>query len=228
VSAVAYQAGLDTFYAEFAQLEAEGKELNRPFRAGGKATKMFPNKEDRTWWMAEGPKMVHAYYTWRQQHPELQIWHTPEGAPGIELQCTIELEDGTLLKGLIDRVFQDKNTGELMIVDLKTGKPPSSPLQLAVYRLMLKQTFGVEPAYGSYWMGRSGTLDSVHDLRKYPTEMISRWMRDVNKAIKQDIFVPNIAMHCGWCGLRNNCYAWNTDVQKPDFLNDITIESKGN
>jgi RecB family exonuclease len=219
MSQVAYDAGLAAFREAFAAEEA--KAPDGPWRAGGRATKKFPNKEDKTWWLSEGPTMVHNYYTWRQQNPSLDIWHTPEGVPAIELGVVVTLPGDVVLKSYIDRIFVDKTTGKTMIVDLKTGKPPKGGLQLAVYRLALQQQFGESPDYGAFWMAREGTLDKVYELDQYPLPMVQRWMRDVKKAIDMQIFVPTISMLCDYCGVRKFCYAHGATEYVPDFDSDL-------
>lgn len=219
MSQAAYDAGLAAFREAFAAEEAKAPE--GPWRAGGRATKKFPNKEDKSWWMAEGPTMVHNYYNWRQQNPNLDIWHTPEGVPAIELGVVVNLPGGVTLKSYIDRVFVDKATGQTMIVDLKTGKPPKGGLQLAVYRLALQEQFGESPDYGAFWMAREGTLDKVYNLGEYPLPMVQRWMRDVKKAIDMQIFVPTISMLCDYCGVRKFCYAHGATEYIPQFDSDL-------
>lgn len=224
MSAVAYEAGLAEFRRAFA--EEEAKAPSGTWRAGGRATKAYPNKEDKTWWMSEGPTMVHNYYNWRMQNTNLDIWHTPEGVPAIELGISVTLPGDVTLKSYIDRVFVDRVSGETMIVDLKTGKPPQAGLQLAVYRLALQQQFGEAPRYGAFWMGRQGTLDKVYDLDTYPIPMVERWMRDVKKAIDMQIFVPHINMMCDYCGVKKFCYAHGSTEYIPDFASDLLEEKQ--
>lgn len=217
----AYEAGMAAFRESIAQAEADN--AGKPWRSGGRATKAYPNKEDKTWWMAEGPTLVHNYYTWRLKNPNLDIWVTPEGTPAIELGISVNLPGDVTLKSFIDRVFVDKVTGETMIVDLKTGQPPKSGLQLAVYRTILQEQFGNAPTYGAYWMARSGTLDTVYNLNQYPDEMIQRWMRDVKKAIDARVFVPNITNLCNTCGVQKYCYAFGNTQYQPDFMDDLGV-----
>jgi putative RecB family exonuclease len=219
-----YEVGLATFRESFAEAEAKG--AGKPWKAGGRATKKFPNKEDKTWWMAEGPTMVHNYYNWRMQNPNLEVWRAPDGTPGIELDMNVTIVGNVIVKGKIDRVFQDKNTGQLIIVDLKTGKPPASGLQLAVYRLALDAQFGVSPDYGAYWMARVGTLDKVWNLNEYPIKMVSRWLRDTKKAIDMGVFIPHTGILCDYCGVRKHCYAFGNNEYIPDFDNDLNGEDK--
>jgi hypothetical protein len=77
MSQTAYDAGLDAFRASMAEAVEAG--AGKPWRAGGRATKQYPNKEDESWWMSEGPTMVHNYYNWRLGNPNLDIWRTPQG-----------------------------------------------------------------------------------------------------------------------------------------------------
>lgn len=218
----AYDIGLKTFNEEFDRLLAEGE--GKPWRAGGRTTKAYPNKEDAAWWRTNGPTMVWNYYTWRQQNPNLEIWTTPAGKPAIEVGIETVLPNNTPLKSFIDRVFQDKNTGELLIVDLKTGKPPASGLQLGVYRLALKEIFNVDVRYGAYWMGREGTLTQAYNLDQYAPDMVSRWIRNTYKAINLELFTPHVGQHCGWCGVAKHCYTQNPASMKPAFNNDIESE----
>jgi hypothetical protein len=227
VSNRAYEAGLTTFRDEMGEAEAKG--AGKLWRAGGRVSKKYPNKEDKTWWLAEGPTMVHKWYNFRMTNPNLDIWHTPEGIPAIELAIDVELPGGVILKSHIDRVMVDVNTNETIIVDLKTGQPPKSGLQLAVYRLAIQQQFGKDqaPRFGSYWMARAGTLDTVYDLEQYNPDMVARWLRDVRKAIDLGIFVPNTNNWCSSCGVKNYCYTQGNMQYAPDFLGDLKEGSDG-
>lgn len=224
MSNVAYDAGLAAFRAYLD--EEAAKYQGRNIRSSGRATKQYPNKEDRSWWLSEGPAMVHAYYTWRLGNPNLEIWHTPEGKPAIELDVNVNLPGGVTVKAYIDRIFEDKVTGQKIIVDLKTGKMAQSGLQLAVYRTILQQQFGEAPDYGAYWMARTGTLDTVHDLRQFPTEMIERWLRDVKKAIDLNLFVPHLSSACDYCGVKQFCYAQGSNEYVPHFASDLLEEKQ--
>lgn len=219
MSTAAYEAGLAAFRDTLAAEEANAPSGN--WRASGRKSKKFPAGENKDWWLSEGPTMVHNYYNWRMKNPNLEIWHTPEGVPAIELGVVVNLPGDVTLKSYIDRVFVDKETQQTIVVDLKTGKPPTSALQLAMYRMALQEQFGQSPRYGAYWMGREGTLDSLHDLDVYPIPMVQRWMRDVSKAIQMRVFVPSVGQQCGYCGVRKFCYAHGASEYTPQFDNDL-------
>lgn len=224
MSGIAYDAGIAAFHEYISLKETELSD--KPWRTGGRASKKYPNKEDRSWWMSEGPAMVHNWYNWRMTNPQLDVWTTPEGAPAVELGINVQLPGDVILKAYIDRIMVDLDTQETIIVDLKTGQPPKSGLQLAVYRLALQQQFGVAPKYGAYWMARGGTLDTVYDLTSYGDDMVARWMRDVKKAIDQELFVPNITMMCNSCGVKESCYAYSGNMTyAPDFKSDLGVSN---
>jgi hypothetical protein len=214
----ALNAGLEAFRGYMAEAVEAGK--GKTWRAGGRATKAMPNKEDGTWWGSNGPSMVQGYYQWRLKNPTMSIWHTADGVPAIELEINVTLPGGIVLKCFIDRIFQDPQ-GNLMIVDLKTGKEPTNALQLATYALAVKQQFGIDIKYGSYWMAREAKLGTIHDLDFMPRDMVARWIRDVDKAIKAEIFVPNLTSWCNSCGLQKSCYAYGEEKYKPSFNSDL-------
>jgi hypothetical protein len=185
------------------------------WRTGGRASKAWPNGEDESWWRIEGPKQIETYVAWREANPNLVVWDHA-GVPAIEMNVSAIVGDITV-KGFIDRVFVDVETGELLIVDLKTGKnTPHSPLQLAFYRLLLEKTVGITATFGAYWMSRSGTLSTVHNLDRYSEDMLYRWLSNVKKSIELGLFTPHVGMMCGSCGVREYCYAVNPEV-KPFF-----------
>ena len=220
MSGIAYDAGIAAFHEYVSQKETEL--ADKPWRAGGRASKKYPEKENRDWWMAEGPSMVHNWYNWRMTNPNIDVWTTPDGQPAVELGVNVPLPGGVILKAYIDRIMVDTNTGETIIVDLKTGQPPKSGLQLAVYRLALQQQFGIAPQFGAYWMARGGTLDTVYDLTFYGDDMVARWMRDVKKSIDQELYVPNMTMMCNSCGVKESCYAYSGNMEHaPDFRSDL-------
>ena len=95
-----------------------------------KPTKAMPNGEDYTWWAQNGPAYVQSWITWRQNNPSLHILTMDDGKPAIELDVRVDIEaDGELiqLKGFIDRVFVDSNTGEVLIVLSTASRRASSP-----------------------------------------------------------------------------------------------------
>ena len=57
-----------------------------------------------------------------------------------EQRVEVELEDGTLLRGFVDRI-DVAPTGELRVVDYKTGKAPPEARALAEFKAMFQMKF---------------------------------------------------------------------------------------
>jgi len=172
-------------------------------------------KETGKWWLQEAPKMVDNYIQWRKNNPTLMPWVTPDGEVAIEIGIDIKITEHTTVKGFIDRVFEDTETGELIIIDFKSGKTIPNTIQLAWYRLLLNDRYGVSPKYGAYWMARNGTLDSIHDLDRFPVETVRVWADDVYQNIQKKIFAPSVSYDCKDCGLATMCYTQNKNLPVP-------------
>ena len=198
-------------------------------RAGGRPTKAMPNGEDYAWWASNGPAFVQSWITWRQMNPSLHILTMEDGTPAIELDVRVDIEaDGEpiQLKGFIDRVFVDTNTGEVLIVDLKTGKMSPGPMQLAFYRRALKAAYGIDAPYGAYWMAREGSLSAIHNLSVFSDDMVDYWVAKTYAGIKNEIFLPHVSMMCRGCGVREHCYVHNPNALFPPVFTHTTDDSK--
>lgn len=214
--------GLEAFQASITEALAE-VEPGTQIRAGGRPTKANPGGEDLAWWQNQGPAYIQSWITWRQQNPNLHMWQVND-QPAIELQVSAQIDvDGepVELKGFIDRVFVDADTGTLLIVDLKTGKSTPEALQLAFYRRALKATYDVHAQYGSYWMAREGTLSGVVDLDNYPDEAVDYWIAGTVRGIRNEIFLPRVSSMCKGCGVRDHCYIFNRNATFSPFNSNI-------
>lgn len=203
------------------------------FRAGGRVSKAFPNKEDASWWQANGPEMVDAWISWRKSLPNWQIWETPAHEPAIELELNGTIGE-TPVKAFLDRIFIDTNTGELSVVDLKTGsREPDNPLQLGFYKVLVQKCLGVEVNTGYYWMSRKGGLGQAHDLTRFNEHLIGSMLKQFEKAIESEVFIPHLTSMCGTCGVRRGCYAAGGeeakryDVLHPEYKPVFTTEKEG-
>jgi|TARA_R110000782_G_scaffold133893_1_gene226260 putative RecB family exonuclease len=221
MSARAYEAGLAGFHKYFDE-DVASKPEGTVFRAGGRVSKKYPNKEDASWWKAKGPEFIHNWYNFRMTNPHLDIWTAPDGTPAIELQVAAKIPGDVILKGYIDRVMVDTNTGKTIIIDLKTGQAPKSGLQLAIYRLAMLEQYGEAPEYGSYWMARTGVLDTIYELEDYSPKMVARWLRDAKKSIDLNIFIPNTNNWCDYCEVKDMCYTRGNKQFAPTFDADLT------
>lgn len=200
--------GRNLFQRHFEEAIAEEVERNQndpsTWRASGRASKQWPNKEDRSWWEANGPEMVASWVRWRKANPDLRI----AGNVGVELEIEVPFADDLPpTKMYLDRLFERPN-GSLLVVDIKTGTfKPADALQLGVYASGVELTRGVRPAEGAYWMARKGDAGSTIPLDAYSVEYIAKLQRRYLNGVKHDIFLPRPSTLCDSCSVKDSCYA---------------------
>lgn len=167
-------------------------------RAGGRASKQYPNRENREWWEDNGPILVNQYMQWKTDSG-YQPLH-------VELEFDTTIYD-VPVRGFIDRVYVNPD-GEMVVVDLKTGqREPASQLQLATYRVALLKQYDMHVDYGSYYMARKGTLGVTWALHKYNEDMIGKWYHDAKRGIESEIFIPHVTSMCQTCSVAPYCVA---------------------
>lgn len=169
------------------------------WKASGRVTKAFPNKEDAAWWQKNGPKQLENWEQFRMNG--WQIFDI-NGTPAIEIEILAMMED-VPVKMALDRVMVTPS-GELVIVDIKSGRTTPDWLQLAFYAAGMELTLDIRPKWGTYWMARTGVTTAMIDLDKYPTEDIIKFVKKFDHARKNDIFLPNLS-HCSRCGYNQIC-----------------------
>ena len=177
-------------------------------RAGGRATKEWPLKENGQWWTANGPRMLGDYQRWTYQMFNLgwQWWNPVGENIAVELPVNFELGD-VLIKGYIDRVMVN-SSGELVVVDLKTGAhKPASTMQLGVYSVGIQKIFGVKPTLGAYYMARKNELSEMNSLIHYTEELLGSWFSKGKQGIEQELFIPHVTSMCGTCSVAPYCIA---------------------
>jgi len=175
-----------------------------PWRAGGRATKANPNKEDAEWWLANGPRMVDYWIQFRDDSG-WKIWDTPAGIPAIETEMNQQI-NGVNIKAFLDRIMVAPS-GELVIVDIKTGAEPKSQTQLGIYAVLVEKTFGIRPQLGSYFMARTGELTTPVSLERFTEARLGSWAKGFEIAVSNKIFIPSTGFMCGTCSVNSSCYA---------------------
>jgi PD-(D/E)XK nuclease superfamily len=204
--------GTENFNSTIAFNEAWKRNYERSdngmeFRAGGRSTKAYPNGEDATWWLTEGPKMVDRWVQFRNDSG-YQLFKLPDGRPAIEVEMNQDV-NGVPVKAVLDRLFVTPN-GELIVVDIKTGsREPASKTQMGIYAIMVEKTFGVRPVGGAYWMSRTGELTDTVNLDNFTEARLGSWVKNFEKAVMNDIYIPAPGFMCGTCGVNAACYVVN-------------------
>lgn len=173
--------------------------------AGGRVSTKYPNKQDKQWWLEQGPVMVQAWIDWRARSG-WQLWEACSGQLAIEMAMNIDL-GGLPVKMYVDRVMITPD-GQLVVVDIKTGVfEPESDLQLGFYACGLERVFGMRPQLGGYWMARKGDIGQVHNLDHLTPELLGTWVSTWDRARKAGIFMPHPTRLCRACGVREYCAA---------------------
>ena len=133
-----------------------------------------------------------------------------------EERVEVELADGTLLRGFIDRI-DVAATGELRVVDYKTGKAPPEARALAEFRAMFQMKFyavaqllsrGVLPTrLRINYQADSQVLDYAPDLDelvRFEKTLMAIW-RAILSAGQTGDFRPSPSRLCEWCPHQQHC-----------------------
>lgn len=175
-------------------------------RAGGRATKEWPDKQNKDWWEYHGPQLVAEYIKAMDQMRAdgWKLWTIEDGVRAIEIPFQIPIGN-VLMKGAIDRVLVNPD-GEMVIVDLKAGSSvPESTMQLGVYAVAIEKIFGVKPILGSYFMARKAELTEPVSLLHYTEDMLGSVFDTAKRMIEAEIFLPHVSSFCKSCGVRDYC-----------------------
>ena len=135
---------------------------------------------------------------------------------GCEQHIEVELVDGTLLRGFVDRI-DVAPTGELRVVDYKTGKAPSEAwalaeakalFQMKFYAVALLRSRGVLPArLRLLYLADGQVLDYSPDLEelvRFERLLTAIW-RAIQAAGVTGDFRPRPSKLCDFCAHRAHC-----------------------
>jgi putative RecB family exonuclease len=164
--------------------------------------------EQQTQLLAEARALLSGYY--RLEDP------TRFDPQSCEERVEVELADGTLLRGFIDRI-DVAATGELRVVDYKTGKAPPAARALAEFKAMFQMKFyavallrsrGVLPArLRIIYLADGQVLDYAPDhdeLLRFEKTLIAIW-RAILSAGQTGDFRPSPSRLCEWCPHQQHC-----------------------
>ncbi|WAC93677.1 RecB family exonuclease [Mycobacterium sp. Aquia_213] len=133
-----------------------------------------------------------------------------------EQRVEVELADGTLLRGFIDRI-DVAATGELRVVDYKTGKAPPEARALAEFKAMFQMKFyavallrtrGVPPTrLRLIYLADGQVLDyspELDELLRFEKTLMAIW-RAIQSAGATGDFRPSKSRLCDWCPHHEYC-----------------------
>ncbi|MGC2998361.1 RecB family exonuclease [Streptomyces sp. G35A] len=164
-----------------------------------------PEGERLAGWLAEAERLVERWFT-------LEDPSRLEPAER-ELFVEAELDSGLRLRGIIDRV-DVAPTGEVRIVDYKTGKAPrpeyaeDALFQMKFYALVVWRLKKVVPRRLQLVYLGSGdvlTYDPVPaDLERVERKLLALW-EAIRLATETGDWRPRPTKLCGWCDHRAHC-----------------------
>ncbi|MGW1766652.1 RecB family exonuclease [Streptomyces sp. NPDC002073] len=156
-------------------------------------------------WLTEAEGLVERWFTLED----------PTRLEPVEREFFVEteLESGLRLRGIIDRV-DVAPTGEVRIVDYKTGKAPrpeyaeGALFQMKFYALVVRRLKGVLPRRLQLVYLGSGdvlTYDPVEaDLERVERKLLALW-EAIREATETGEWRPRPTKLCGWCDHRSVC-----------------------
>ena len=164
--------------------------------------------EQQTQLLDEARRLLSGYY--RLEDP------TRFDPQSCEQRIEVELADGTLLRGIIDRI-DVAPTGELRVVDYKTGKAPPEARALAEFKAMFQMKFyavallrsrGVLPTrLRLIYLADGQLLDYSPDeaeLLRFEKTLTAIW-RAIQSAGATGDFRPRPSRLCDWCAHHAHC-----------------------
>lgn len=226
------QEELPTFIELFDQILMDEKLKGTDIRPSGKVTEKIgktggPNKKNDDWYRHWGPIWTETYATWRDSSEWDVLAYNPtpnqsgvEPCPAIEVLIDSEMGDENF-KGFIDRVLINRETREVIVMDVKTGSTPVSTSQLGTYRVQLERQYGIKVSRGAYWSPMDGELGPLFDLSRYTPEYLDHQYVMAWNGIRNGVYMPHVTQLCKGCTVRDYCRAVGGD-----YAGNIPIETR--
>ncbi|MFD0071385.1 RecB family exonuclease [Streptomyces sp. NPDC127166] len=189
---------------EWERLLAARPELAELFARDGGA----PASERVAEWLATAEQLVERWFTLED----------PARLEPAEREVFVRttLDSGLKLRGIIDRV-DVAPTGEVRIVDYKTGRAPppeyaaDALFQLKFYALVLWRLRGTVPrSLRLVYLGSGDVLTydpAEADLRAVERKLLALWDA-IGRATRTGDWRPSPSRLCDWCPHRALCPAW--------------------
>ncbi|GAB3978062.1 RecB family exonuclease [Actinoallomurus acanthiterrae] len=195
-------AALELLGPEWDRLLAEEPELETLFDGADDETDV---EAARAEWLAEARTMVERYFA-------LEDPRRLEPA-SRELYVETVLDSGLLLRGYIDRL-DVAPTGEVRVVDYKTGRAPSADFearalfQMKFYALVLWRLRGTVPRLLQLmYLGNGEVLrysPDEADLRATERKVDALWQA-IRRAMDSGEWRPRKSRLCDWCDHQQRC-----------------------
>jgi hypothetical protein len=193
------------------------------WKASGRASEAWPDKENFDWWKLFGVTMLKSYVDWREE-TNLRLAYL-DGKPCIELNVTHEVA-GAEVRAHIDRIFIHPND-DLIVTDIKTGHEPKNKEQLGLYSSLVEIRGLPRPKWGIFWLAKAclkkpvkAPYYTMHDLDLYDLDFFEWKYGGIKRQRDDGFFYANTQFqYCQGCEVQDYCYAVEGDkadqVPKP-------------
>lgn len=168
-------------------------------------THLFEDPDDERAWLRNVRRLVETYF--KMEDPARLEPHR------TECLVTATLDDGTRLKGFIDRADVNSD-GLVRLVDYKTGRRPperysqKAIFQMKFYALVWWRTRGTVPKLlRLMYLGDARVLDyspAQAELEDFEESLKALWAT-MREAIATGQFRPRRSKLCGWCSFQQHC-----------------------
>lgn len=153
-----------------------------------------------------GLDQIDKFFDWYEQNPEYKTWVTPDGEVAAEVPFDVMF--GTVpVRGYVDDILVDPATGDLIVVDDKTGNQPGKPMQLSVYPAALRKKWPDMPPITSawFWMAKNGK--PTKPITDFTTEEeLTRLFEQLDANIEAGRFDPDPEKSkCRFCDVQTSC-----------------------
>ncbi len=174
-------------------------------------SKLVPEPPDEERFLADGAERLATYF--RLEDP------TRLEPAGREEFMEVALEDGPLLRGIVDRIDVAPD-GRIRIIDYKTGASPkpgygqSAEFQMRFYALLVERLRGVRPTLlRLLYLKDGGTKELFprdEDLAAVEHEIRHLW-GEIERAARDARFPPAKSRLCAWCSFQSRCPEFGGD-----------------
>ncbi|KNX37068.1 RecB family exonuclease [Luteipulveratus halotolerans] len=177
-------------------------------------------------WVAEAARLVERWF----------LLEDPTRLEPAERELYVEVDlDGLLLRGYVDRL-DVAPTGEIRVVDYKTGRAPSelfeakALFQMKFYALVLWRTRGVVPRMLQLvYLGNSELIryaPDEADLLATERKIKALWAA-IERAARTGDWRPRTSRLCDWCDHRALCPEWGgTPPPLPEDSSTLALDPR--
>ncbi|MBX9389712.1 RecB family exonuclease [Streptomonospora nanhaiensis] len=180
---------------------------------------LFASDAELAAWLAEARTLIGRYFEMEQ--PQRLEPHKRE------MRLDVTLESGLRLRGYLDRL-DVAPTGQIRIVDYKTGKSPQprfeqkARFQIFFYAVMLWRELGEIPTrLQLMYLGDGGVRwyePTEQELLAAEAEILGIW-RQIEDTARSGVWSPRRSRLCDWCDHRERCPEFGgTPPPMPDSL----------